>query len=655
MITEVTGSNVESLHLEDGILHMSRLLRKNATERPTRVALREKRYGIWQSITWQAYLDSVEKMAHGMLALGVTEEDRVAIQSENRSEWLFADVASTMIRAITVGVYPTNPVPEVEYLIRHSGAKILFAEDQEQVDKALQLVDKLPDLAWVVYLDSRGLAEYEHPKLISIDELLAKGEEHLAAHPGQLDDIESRRSDNDLVTLIYTSGTTGPPKGAMLSAENVSFGMRVFGADSGMFGDHAIGEDDVLLSYLPLSHVVERAITIWVNLYNRTVVHFAESIDTVTQDLAEVQPTALFGVPRIWEKIQAGISIKMAAASPLKRFIYHRVVKGSGRFADIVISHGGKYTTMDKLRYFVSWVLVYRPLRERIGLLKIRHALSGAAPISVDVLRYFVGMGVPLYEAYGMTENSAVATTNFVNRMKLGTVGEPQPGTEMRIDPETGELFTRSPGNFVGYWNNPEATAETLSHDNWLSTGDVAEFVDGTHIKIIDRMKDIIITAGGKNISPSEIENKLKSSPYIKEAVIIGDRRPYLTGLIGIEFDTVSDWASRKGIEYTTYRDLATKPEVVALITEVVSESNEYFARVERIRKFRMLVKELDHEDGELTATQKLKRQAFAATVPELIEDMYQGKEEHAGSDLGENNGGLTGNIYLPAASEAKR
>lgn len=637
--TLVRGGREGLLGNIDEILYPSRLLRENAMRTPNRVALREKKYGIWQSITWEAYLSAVEKIAFGMLALGVTAQDRVAIQSENRSEWLFADLASNMIRAVTVGVYPTNPTAELEHLIVDSGSVLLFAEDQEQVDKALELIDRVPNIQRIVYFDSRGLAEYEHPKLMSIDALIDAGTAHREQYPDALQESDNSLHPTDLITLIYTSGTTGLPKGAMISAENVSFSMRVFGADSKMFGSYPIGENDTLLSYLPLSHVVERVITIWMNLYRRTVVHFAESIDTVTSDLAEVQPTLLFGVPRIWEKIQATITIKMADASPLKRLIFYRVTKRSNRRAEHIIAGGGQLKGRDRLMYFFGWVLIYRALRERIGLGKVRLALSGAAPISTDVLKSFVGMGVPLYEAYGMTENTAVSNTNFVGRMRLGSVGEPQPGTELMLDEQTGELLTRSRANFVGYWNNDEATHEVLTADNWLRTGDIAEIIDGTFFKIVDRMKDIIITAGGKNISPSDIENRLKSSQYIKEAVVIGDRRPYLTALIGIEFETVADWASRQNIEYTTFRDLTSKPEVIELVRSLVQVVNSDFARVERIRKFRMMLKELDHEDGELTATQKLRRQAFAATVPELIADMYDNGVEYPGGDLGSEGG----------------
>ncbi|WP_226963939.1 long-chain fatty acid--CoA ligase [Nostocoides sp. F2B08] len=615
--------------------HLSRQLRENAAQMPQRVALREKRHGIWRDITWADYLANVEMVAYALAALGVGPTDRVAIQSENRPEWLYVDLGSNMLRAAVVGFYPTNPVAEIRYLLQDSGARVLVAEDQEQVDKAMAVIDDVDTLEWVVYLDSRGLADYDDPRLLSLDEAVARGAERRASDPELLSRIDAEKTPEDLVTLIYTSGTTGPPRGAMLSADNISYGTDVFAEDDGMFGSDGLTHDDVLVSYLPLSHVVERGVTTWGGLRNGTIVHFAESIDTVVADLAEVQPTVLFAVPRIWEKIQASVAIRMANASRVKRLAYDLSRRLGDRAAQERIGTGGAHTPLSRVLTFCAWVLAGRKLRRHLGLAKVRMALSGAAPISTEVLTFFLSIGVLIHEAYGMTENTAVATANRPGRVRLGTVGEPQPGIDLRLDDRTGEILTRHRGTFIGYWNKPEATAETVDADGWLHTGDVGEWVEGTHLKIVDRIKDIIITAGGKNISPSEIENAIKASPYVREAVVIGDQRPYLTAIIGIEFDTVADWASRRRIEYTTYRDLSTKPEVIELIADVVRDVNTRLARVESVRKLRMLHKELDHEDGELTATQKLKRSAFAATVPHLIDDMYAGTSEYPGADLG--------------------
>ena len=353
--------------------------------------------------------------------------------------------------------------------------------------------------------------------------------------------------------------------------------------------------------------------------------HFAESIETVTINLREIQPTILFGVPRIWEKIVAGVMIRMAGASRLKKLNFKIWMSVADRIGKKLVETGGNHTIGTRIMYAVGWVFLYRPLRERLGMSKVRYAASGAAPIAPEILQFFMGIGLSMYEVYGMTENSAIATANFPGRVKLGTVGEAQPGVEIKLA-DNGEILTRHEGTFLGYWQNPAATAETIDADGWLHTGDVGEWIDGTHIKITDRLKDIIITAGGKNISPSEIENSLKASPFIKEALVIGDRRKFLTALIGIELDTVGDWAQKRKLPFTTYRDLSEKSEVIELVQKIVNETNTKFASVETIKKFRLIPKELDHEEGELTATQKVKRSSVMKQFDELIESMYGGE-----------------------------
>ena len=600
-------------------------IREHATQMPDKVAMREKDFGVWQEITWADYWEHLQLVGHGLLALGVEPGDRVAIHSENRPEWLMADMGAMTVRAASVGVYPTNPAPEVEYLLSHSGAKILIAEDQEQVDKTLSVIDACPDLERIVYIDPRGIANrYDHPALMSWDELLERGRAHRADHPDAVDKCLESASEDDLATLVYTSGTTGPPKGVMLSVANVEFAIQVL-ATEGAFTDPPPGPDDLLLSYLPLSHVAERIFSTWFNAAGGTQLNFAESIETVPQNLREVQPTILFGVPRIWEKLLAGVDTRLGGATWLKRSNARFWLKVAGRIGDTLVETGGNHTTRTRVMYAVGWVFLYRALKERLGMRRVRYAASGAAPIAPDVLRFFMGIGVPVHEVYGMTENSAVATANRLGNVKLGTVGEAHPGVEVMLDETTGEILTRHRGLFVGYWRNPEATTATMTEAGWLRTGDVGEWVGGTHLKITDRMKDIIITAGGKNISPSELENALKASPYVKEAMVIGDGRKHLCALIGIELDTVGEWAQRKQLGYSTYRDLSEKPEVIELVDGVVTEVNSRFASVEQIKAFRLLPKELDHEDGELTATQKVKRSAIAGAFEDLVESMYAG------------------------------
>jgi long-chain acyl-CoA synthetase len=600
-------------------------IRAQAESMPHAVALRDKDMGIWREWTWAAYWDQVQLAGHAFLELGVVPGDRVAIHSENRPEWLVADMGALAARAASVGIYPTNPAAEVGYLLADSGAKVLVAEDQEQVDKAFAVLEGCPDLQRIVYLEPRGIRHrYDDPRLLAWPDFLELGRRHREQHPDALSEVLAGQQPDDLATLIYTSGTTGPPKGAMLTVANVEFAIKVL-IEEGAFTDPPPGPSDLTLSYLPLSHVAERIFTTWFNAAAGTQVNFAESIETVPQNLREVQPTILFGVPRIWEKLLAGIEIRLSGATWFKRQVaafWLRVADGIG---ERLVETGGRHTVGTRLRYAVGHVFFFRALKDRLGMRKVRYAASGAAPIAPEVLRFFMGIGVPMHEVYGMTENTAVATGNRPGRVKLGTVGEVHPGTELRIDEETGEILTRHAGVFAGYWRNDEATRQTMTEDGWLRTGDVGEWVDGTHVRITDRMKDIIITAGGKNVSPSMIENALKASPFIKEAIVIGDGRRFLSALIGIELDTVGEWAQRRQLGYSTYRDLSEKPEVVELVAGIVKDVNSRFATVEQVREFRLLPKELDHEDGELTATQKVKRSAISQMFEDTVSDMYAG------------------------------
>jgi long-chain acyl-CoA synthetase len=591
--------------------------------------MRHKDLGIWQEITWAQYWDTVQTAAHGLLALGVDPGDRVAIHSENRPEWLIADVATVAVRGSTVGFYPTNPAAEVSYLLSHSGARVLVAEDQEQLDKALAVASNCPDLKHIVYIQPRGIQNrYDHgstgpgPQLMSWTDFLAAGAEHRHTHPDALTTRMAEATDEDFATLIYTSGTTGPPKGAMLTNANLTFAIETHHSGGG-FADPPPGPQDLLLSYLPLCHVVERTFTTMFSSGSGTQINFAESIDTVQDNLAEVQPTILFSVPRIWEKMLASVQIKLSNASLIKRTQAKLWLRVADWIGDTLVRTNGKHTVATRIAYAIGWLFFYRALRTRLGMRRVRAAISGAAPIAPDVLKFYMGIGVPMYEAYGMTENTAIATSNRPGRIKLGTVGEPLGAAEVRLDEETGEIQTRHPGVFAGYFRNPDATAAVLTADGWLRTGDIGELVDGTYVKITDRAKDIIITSGGKNIAPSEIENALKTSPYIKEAIVIGDRRPYLTALIGIEFDTVAAWAQKRRLDFTTYRDLAEKPDVKEKVQAIVDGVNAQFARVEQVKKFRMLPKELDHEDGELTATQKVKRASIDDKFGDLVADLY--------------------------------
>ena len=521
-----------------------------------------------------------------------------------------------------MGLYPTNPTAEVEYLLQNSGARVLVVEDQEQVDKVLEvLAAELPLLERIVYIEQRGVDRYSDPRLVSWDDFLEEGRAHRAAHPGELERRMAAAEAGDLAYLIYTSGTTGPPKGAMLTVGNVDFAGQVV-AEGGMI-DPPSGPDDFILSYLPLCHVYEKLLGLWLPLYTGAVVNFAESIDTVMTDIREVQPTVFRPFPASGRG-----SMPASRSSWPRRRASRRSTPPSGcewpstsarpwcaREAGTPRQHGG--------------LLLREPLplpisqgTGRAAAAALRGVGRGADRARDPRVLHVARSAHPR----GLRHDRELRDRhrNRPGRVRIGTVGEPQIRVEVQIDEETGEILTRHPGTFVGYWQMPEATARALDEDGWLHTGDVGEWVDGTHIRIVDRIKDIIITSGGKNISPSEIENSLKASPYIKEAIVIGDRRKYLTALIGIEFDVVERLgAAAQDRPHHLPRPLREAGGRRAG-AEVVDETNAQFSSVEGIKKFPMLPKELDHENGELTATQKVKRSEIERKFGHLIEAMYR-------------------------------
>ncbi len=599
-----------------------------AKSTPVGVAMRHKDLGIWNELTWATTWETIVEAANGLLALGAGVGDRIAIHSEDRPEWVILDLATVAIRGVTVGLYPTNPAAEVEYTLNDCGARIILAEDQEQVDKILEdsPAGAFPELERIIFIEERGVRSYDDPRLIDWQAFLELGRQHRDAHPNAVADLMAAAEPDDVMTLVYTSGTTGPPKGAMLTNANATFAIdTVIGTPERITGKLP-GPDDEILTYLPLCHIAERIFSTWHMVAYSAKLNFAEDVGSVNINLREVQPTLFFAVPRIWEKLHASVIIKGNDASRVKKFVLSRFMSLAGWIGSQRTANNGAWTPATRAAYAFGYVFVFRALRDRLGLRNVRYAGSGAAPIAPEVLEFFQGIGLDVFELYGQTENTAVATANLSGRVVLGSVGEPYPAIKdgVRIDPETGEIQTKHAGLFAGYWGKPEQTAETMTSDGWLKTGDVGEWIDGTHIKIVDRIKHIIITSGGKNISPSEIENTLKTSPYISEAMVIGDGRKYLTALIAIELETVGNWALGQGLPYTTYRDLTEKEEVIKLIDAEIVRTNEKFARVEGIKAYRLLPKELDHEDGDLTATQKLKRSAVSESFHDLVESMYQ-------------------------------
>ena len=596
--------------VENELINLPAKLLEHSQTRPNDVAMRHKRFGIWKEFTWGEYLNKVVSVSLGFYELGVREGDKVAIHSENRPEWVFADLAAQTLGSVSVGIYPTSPASEVEYLLSHSEASVLVVEDEEQLDKALDAWDRLEKLQKIVVIDPRGVKELNDPRIITFEDLLDLGDLVVGK---SFEEMTKTITSSETAIIVYTSGTTGPPKGAMITHENLRFAAITWGLV------YEYRKNDEVLSYLPLCHVAERVISVANAVYHGYVVNFGEDTNSFTEDLREVQPTFFLGVPRVWEKMLAAVQIRSNDATWLKRSLFNFWIKQGGLLLQRRLKN--KSTFIDSIWFGIGWLFVFRSLKKRLGMMRVREALSGAAPIAPQVLEFLMSVGVPVREGYGMTENTAVATIVPADELYLGSVGKALPLSEVRIAKD-GEILTRSDGTFKGYFKNPDATKETII-DGWLHTGDIGHIDEFGHLWITDRKKDIIITAGGKNLSPSEIENRIKISPYVREAMVIGDKRKYLTALIGIESDTVGDWATRQGIPYTTYEDLSSKDEVNELVSMIINDANEDFAQVETVKYFKLIPIELDHEDGQLTATQKVKRAAITEQFAELIESMY--------------------------------
>jgi len=593
---------------------------KELSERfPDHIALRNKELGIWNEISYSEFWNRCKYIASALIYFDINKGDKVAVHSENRPEWFICDIGTQVAGAITVGLYPTNPQSEVEYLLNHSETTLLFAEDQEQVDKALAVSQNLPRLKKIVYFDGKGMYKYDSEYLISFEDFLKVGEESFQDNSGKINDIIENLVDDDVAILVYTSGTTGPPKGSMITHGNLKWVSE--NLVSTVFVESINTKNPQLLSYLPLCHIFARLVDLLIGTQLVATINFSESTDTVQSDLVEIQPDFFPAVPRIWERMYSASQVRMRDATPLKKILYSVALKFGNIATDRKLNKSFN-DPLAKILIYLAELISFRSLKKKLGLSKISFAISGAAPIAPEVLKYFMSLGVPIFEAYGMTENCAYVTSNDFEMIELGTVGRPHDNCEVKIA-EDGEILTRHGGVFKGYFKDEKSTNEVIDQDGWLHTGDVGEMNENGMLKITDRKKDIIITSGGKNISPSEIENKIKASPFVKDALVVGDRRKFLSCLVAIEFDTVSNWALRKKIPFTTFRDLTEKQEVRDLIAKAVTEANEKTSSLE-VRKFELIPKELDHEDGELTATQKIKRNVIVEQFSELVESMYK-------------------------------
>ncbi len=580
---------------------------------PDAVALREKHMGLWREISWSAYWRQVCAVAEQFAALGLGAGDRVAILSGNRPQWLYADLGIQLLGGMSAGVYETNPSEEVVYVVNHSHCRLIVCEDQEQVDKVLERLDEMPQLEHILVIDPRGTLSYGEPRLQTWEAFISAGE--ALVDQGRALERLAQLDPEQPAMVIYTSGTTGRPKGALLSHRSALALVRLVAEEMGT----AAG--DTVLSYLPLCHVAEKIYSVFVPLSEGVVVHFGESIDTVREDLAAVSPSTFLGVPRIWEKMAASVEVRMQRADQLKRGLYTWCLARGRELAQRRLQ--GVVRPADGLLRRLLDLLVFGALRERLGLGRCRAAFSGAAPIAPELLVWLHAIGVNVSEGFGMTETSGISHYNRYDAIRLGSVGTPVQGVEQRIA-EDGEILIRTPSVILGYLDNPEATAEAIDADGWLHTGDVGRIDEDGYLWITGRKKEIMITAGGKNIAPAKIENAMKTSPFIKECVSIGDARPFVAALIQIDYDMVGNWAQQHGLAYTSFADLAGQPEVIKLIdAEVRRINDEHLARVEQIRKFHLLQKELHQDDEELTATQKVRRKVVFERYAEAIASLY--------------------------------
>ncbi|MBW1998326.1 MAG: long-chain fatty acid--CoA ligase [Deltaproteobacteria bacterium] len=579
-----------------------------------RVALRKKEYGIWHDISWNVYYRLVTHIGSALISMGLEKGQCVSIIGDNCPEWVMIDMGVQCAGGVVAGIYATNAWEQVAYVIENSDSLFFFVENEEQLDKWLHFKDRVPRLKKVIVWDLEGLRHFQDPMVMTYSQLLEMGREVFERDPLLVEDRMAGVQPEDLCMLIYTSGTTGPPKGAMLTHRNLTWMGRAITTINPM------NDRDEVLSFLPLCHVFEQLFSVMGHITYGYVVNFIESPDTVTDNMIEVSPTVGYGVPRIWEKYYSTIVIKMSDATWFKRTVFAIALKIGQKRASLIMNLRPVPLFL-RIIFRLAHFAVFSKLKKRLGFERMRLAYSGAAPISPEVLHFFQSIGLNLVEGYGQTEGTGVTCVSRVGRTKFGTVGPPLEGTEVRIA-EDGEILVRSPSVFKGYYKNPEATKKTL-RDGWLHSGDIGELDEDGYLKITDRKKDIIVTAGGKNITPQYIENKLKFSPYINDAVVIGDRRKYLTCLIILDEDNVVKYAQDNKVQFSTYRDLTSSPEVKKLIQAEVDKVNETLSRVEQIKKFTILPKKLYEEDGEVTPTMKVKRRYVSEVFRDLIEAMY--------------------------------
>jgi long-chain acyl-CoA synthetase len=598
-----------------------RLLVRHARTRPAAVAFRSKHLGLYRERSWRDYAVLVARAAAGLKRLGVTRGERVAIMGDPCEEWMLADLGAQALGAITYGVYPTASASEVEYQLRDAGASVFVAQDQEYVDRILPFADRLPALRFIVVVDTSAMFSYAHPKLRGWDEVLGEpsaADEDLVA----LEALAAAIDPGDPAFIVYTSGTTGHPKGAL-----VAHGRHLAGAFNLVQHYPLLAEPQRTVVFLPLCHVLGRDVALTLPLLSGLVPHFGEDAEDLTRTIFEVAPTVLFTVPRYLQKFASRALVAVQSASRPKRLVYDWAMRVGRRH---VRAHWeGRASGTGRLAYALARAVAFRPLLNKLGFDALELVISGGAPLPPETMALWQMWGVNVCEIYGQTEEAGAIITGQRERFpRPGDVGTLGPGWELKLA-DSGEILIRGEHVFESYWGNEAATREVRAADGWLHTGDVGEWKDG-RLRLIDRARDFIVTAGGKTLAPASIENALRASPYVAEVAVFGQARKYLTALVEIDYDTVADWARAHDIAYTGFTSLAEHARVEALIGAEVTRANTLLARVEQIKAFRILPKALDpEEEGEpVTPTRKVKRAQMYARFRDLVESMYGDAEE---------------------------
>lgn len=600
--------------MDMGSSTVAQLFARACRERGEAVALRKKERGIWREVTWTQYGSFARQAGLGMAALGVGRGDTISIIADPVLEWVYSDHGALGLGAVSNGIYTTDSPRQVQYILEDSGTVLCVVENQEQLDKVLEVRHLCTKLRWIIVCDMEGLRGLDDPMVFSFDRLLELGQQRESEKPDEWETAVANGRPEDLAVLIYTSGTTGMSKGVMLTNRNLAK-LIENGTQALKFR-----ADDEQVSFLPLCHVAERSWTSLFPLKVGQVVNFVESVETTADNIQEVQPTALFAVPRFWEKFYSNVQVKIKEATPFNRWCYERAIGIGYRIADAKL-RGSQPPLPLTAAFFCANHLVLSNIKRMIGINRSRFLVTGAAPIAPELIRWYFALGVPMLELYGMTETSGIATAPPCDEYRLGSVGKPVPGMEFRLG-DGEEIQLKGANIFEGYRNLPEKMAETFV-DGWLKTGDVGRVDADGWVYVTDRLKDILITAGGKNITPSEIENQLKFSPYIADAVVLGDKRKFLSCLIMIDHENVAQFAQDRAIPFTDYQSLCRAPEIRRLMGDQVEIVNQRFSRVEAIRKFHLIEELLTTEDEELTPTMKLKRKAVERRYQSAIEEMY--------------------------------